>query len=494
MTAPKAGGDQGPKGANHRQYERFPTDLRATLIKGKTEVPGRVVDVSFSGLFFTTDNPPPLRDLVKLEIELPSGEAMRILGMAVHVVRPARGQRQRPGVGVQLFGIGPDIRAAWDRFVAGVRASQLDGAAEPTTLVPERDGSSGASDAHDAEAVGAPKAGLAALIQDSDDAPTASEPPADQAGPGTGLAQAGPGTGLAHSGTVLDPVEVEIHLQPGDELVEDDEEQAVVIDYEEAADSEEAADDEGEAEVAGLDDEEEAEVAGLDDQMWPEGQSRSGTSVPGATAGPFMPTEAQLPAPTVRASGAARPEAADDASGEDEPAAGGGPSTTEAEPAAANPPTASGSLRALLDGVSEDVDSAFESLEMPGDAPVPDEGPGDIAPGPMDAGPLNEFLKPELRIRIGADADAAPIRRRQDRGEPVLFKTDVHIPMGTEIQLRVLLQDGQTAFLVDGQVVDLVDGQGFRVLLSPQDAAPSEDIYITIDLDSQWEDSPPSQA
>ena len=111
-------------GANDRKYERFSTDLNATLLRGKTSIEGRVVDVSFTGMFFTTFEPPPLRDLVKIDLELPSGERLRLLGMAVHLVRPGR-HRRRPGVGVQLFGNGEGVLAAWDQFVKAVRADHL---------------------------------------------------------------------------------------------------------------------------------------------------------------------------------------------------------------------------------------------------------------------------------------------------------------------------------------------------------------------------------
>ena len=112
-------------GESNRRYERFPVNLKATLIRGRKSATGRVVDVSFTGLFFTTVEPPPLRDLVKIDLVLPTGGETRLLGMAVHVVRASLNSKRRPGVGVQLFGIGPDVRAEWDKFVASVRKAHL---------------------------------------------------------------------------------------------------------------------------------------------------------------------------------------------------------------------------------------------------------------------------------------------------------------------------------------------------------------------------------
>ena len=67
------------------------------------------------------------------------------------------------------------------------------------------------------------------------------------------------------------------------------------------------------------------------------------------------------------------------------------------------------------------------------------------------------------------------------------------MPIGTDVQLRVMLPDGETAFIVDGRVVDVpTDSLGFMVLLEQEDVEPSEDIYITIDLDNAWLQGPTS--
>ncbi|MEO1334234.1 MAG: PilZ domain-containing protein, partial [Myxococcota bacterium] len=95
---------------NARQYERFAVDLKATMVVGKKTVEGGVVDISFNGLFFTTEEPPQLRNLIKINVTLPSGKLASLLGMAVHVVQVDAKSKRRPGVGVQLFGIAPDVR------------------------------------------------------------------------------------------------------------------------------------------------------------------------------------------------------------------------------------------------------------------------------------------------------------------------------------------------------------------------------------------------
>lgn len=78
------------------------------------------VDVSFSGLFLSTPTPPPLRELVKIRITDPWEHLnIRLMGMAVHVVRPMTGRQ--PGVGVQLYGNDPKTMKRWEHLVAQAR-------------------------------------------------------------------------------------------------------------------------------------------------------------------------------------------------------------------------------------------------------------------------------------------------------------------------------------------------------------------------------------
>jgi len=109
-------------GREKRRDPRYPVSLPAKLTCGKDTFELRTHDVSFRGLFIRTDTPPPLRDLVKIQLEMPpEGERIDLLGMAVYVVNPETAGGRMPGVGVQFFGIGPEIRARWERFVQQVR-------------------------------------------------------------------------------------------------------------------------------------------------------------------------------------------------------------------------------------------------------------------------------------------------------------------------------------------------------------------------------------
>jgi hypothetical protein len=112
---------------NLRREARVEARIRVTVVRGRRSVPLETSDVSFKGLFLRTDDPPPVRSLMRLRVSLPSRE-IEAHAMAVHVITPADvedGERDptKPapsrgsGVGVQFWGLaGPD-RTAWDDFV-----------------------------------------------------------------------------------------------------------------------------------------------------------------------------------------------------------------------------------------------------------------------------------------------------------------------------------------------------------------------------------------
>ena len=111
------------QGSNKRRHERFRFVAPAVLVRGRRQTQLKTEDVSFSGLFLRTDEPPPLRDLVKIRLVLPSeGEEVELMGMAVHRVEP--GGPRNAGIGVLLYGIDPALRSRWEKFVQEVRAGK----------------------------------------------------------------------------------------------------------------------------------------------------------------------------------------------------------------------------------------------------------------------------------------------------------------------------------------------------------------------------------
>lgn len=111
------------EGRNQRRHERYNYVTSATVIRGKRKTQLRTSDVSFSGMFLPTNEPPPLRELVKIQLDLPSdGAPIELLCMAVHRVPP--GGPRPPGIGVLLYGLGPGLRARWESFVNEVRSGK----------------------------------------------------------------------------------------------------------------------------------------------------------------------------------------------------------------------------------------------------------------------------------------------------------------------------------------------------------------------------------
>lgn len=106
-----------------RRDKRYPARLPI-----RTRVAGRLKDlysedVSFRGLFLSSDAPPPLRQLIRIETTLPpNGTPFATHGMVVHVVAPGEAGVHGPGFGVQFYGMG-DERRAWEAFVLYIQQS-----------------------------------------------------------------------------------------------------------------------------------------------------------------------------------------------------------------------------------------------------------------------------------------------------------------------------------------------------------------------------------
>jgi len=77
-------------------------------------------DISHSGIFVRTDTPNNLRQLVQIELVLPTtGQHLRILAMVAHrlSVPEARMLARIPGMGLNLYGLGPAQVETWTHFV-----------------------------------------------------------------------------------------------------------------------------------------------------------------------------------------------------------------------------------------------------------------------------------------------------------------------------------------------------------------------------------------
>jgi hypothetical protein len=100
-----------------------------TLFRKREEIPLRSEDVSFTGLFIETDEPPPARHLIRLRLLLPPyGRALLTHANVVHVVPPNHAAVARtPGVGVMLYALDRATRLAWETFVTRVLEGEFSG-------------------------------------------------------------------------------------------------------------------------------------------------------------------------------------------------------------------------------------------------------------------------------------------------------------------------------------------------------------------------------
>jgi hypothetical protein len=112
--------------AELRREGRTAYRLPVTLLRGREEIPLLSEDVSYHGLFLETDDPLPLRHLIRLRLLLPPYDRELVAhGMVVHVVPPGNAEGKRPGVGVQLYALDRAARAVWGHFVARAQEGEF---------------------------------------------------------------------------------------------------------------------------------------------------------------------------------------------------------------------------------------------------------------------------------------------------------------------------------------------------------------------------------
>jgi hypothetical protein len=112
--------------AELRREGRTAYRLPVTLVRGREEIPLRSEDVSYHGLFLETDEPLPLRHLIRLRLLLPPYDRELVAhGMVVHVVPADNAEGKPAGVGVQLYALDRSARAVWGHFVARAQEGEF---------------------------------------------------------------------------------------------------------------------------------------------------------------------------------------------------------------------------------------------------------------------------------------------------------------------------------------------------------------------------------
>jgi hypothetical protein len=92
-----------------RKEQRLGADLLVQIKAGKKTISGTVYDASMHGLFVACDEPPGMRQLVQIEVSLPSGSKMTAHTMVVHHGGATK------GAGLEFFGKGD--RPEWDELI-----------------------------------------------------------------------------------------------------------------------------------------------------------------------------------------------------------------------------------------------------------------------------------------------------------------------------------------------------------------------------------------
>lgn len=82
-----------------------------------------MIDASFRGLFVAMEEPPEIRSLVKLAIDLPGrpDKPLVVHAVVVRIVADLLGHR---GVGLRFFALNGPEKAEWESFVQSAIRSQ----------------------------------------------------------------------------------------------------------------------------------------------------------------------------------------------------------------------------------------------------------------------------------------------------------------------------------------------------------------------------------
>lgn len=126
-----------------RRDRRYPVRIPGVILSRKGEVPVLTGDVSFRGAFLRTDNPPQLRQLLRVRFEMPpefgpspADRELSTTGMVAHVVSVGDAAGRAPGAGVEFYGLDGELRDKWERFIHLVEAHHADAHEEPAVIMP----------------------------------------------------------------------------------------------------------------------------------------------------------------------------------------------------------------------------------------------------------------------------------------------------------------------------------------------------------------------
>ncbi|MBX3209187.1 MAG: PilZ domain-containing protein [Labilithrix sp.] len=75
-----------------------------------------ILNASYRGLFIRTNTPPPLNQLLRIRIELPT-KTVELNGVPVRVVADGSG---RAGIGVRFFALNGEDKRFWESYITSL--------------------------------------------------------------------------------------------------------------------------------------------------------------------------------------------------------------------------------------------------------------------------------------------------------------------------------------------------------------------------------------
>jgi hypothetical protein len=113
----------GSEGFERRRHTRYRLQLPAVVAFGVKRYSLQTEDVGAAGVFVRMDDPPALRELVRVAIDLPDGTSFATGATVVWRIAPGEASPRTPGAGLQFCALGADARELWQAFVGDVRAA-----------------------------------------------------------------------------------------------------------------------------------------------------------------------------------------------------------------------------------------------------------------------------------------------------------------------------------------------------------------------------------
>lgn len=106
-----------------RAFPRFNARFAVRFATVQDFVLEYAANISAGGVFVQTDNPPPLKSVIQVEMELPGGGGpVPASGIVVHRVTKQEAEKRGtlPGVGVQFMDAGDEFRSRIDAAIAHI--------------------------------------------------------------------------------------------------------------------------------------------------------------------------------------------------------------------------------------------------------------------------------------------------------------------------------------------------------------------------------------